>query len=113
VNPSAKSIIKSISFPLGSHPTRLQINSTGDTLLFIDKHVYKMAINATQLPSDVFINGNGKNFYALGTDPTNGNVWVGDAIDFVQSGRVYEYTASGVYKTEYVCGIIPGGFVFY
>jgi hypothetical protein len=98
VNPSSKSIIKSISFPLGSHPKRLQINSTGDTLLFIDKHVYKMAINATQLPSEVFINGNGKNFYALGIHQNSGDVWVGYAIDFVQSGRIYQYSASGNYK---------------
>jgi hypothetical protein len=113
VNPIDKSIIKSFSFPLGSHPTRLQINSTVDTLLFIDKHVYKMAINATQLPSELFINGNGKNFYALGIHQNTGDVWVGDAIDFVQSGRVYQYSASGNYKNEYVCGIIPGVFFFY
>jgi hypothetical protein len=113
VNPLDKTILKSFSFPLGDHPTRLLMNYNKDTLYFINTHVYKMSISAEQNPSEIFINGNGKNFYALGVHPTNGNVWVGDAIDFVQSGRVYEYTASGVYKTEYVCGIIPGGFVFY
>lgn len=113
VNPTNKSVMKSFTFPLGDHPTRLLMNSNKDTLYYINKHVYKMAISAEQIPTDVFINGNGKNFYALGIHPTNGNMWVGDAIDFVQSGRIYEYTASGAYQSEYVCGIIPGSFVFY
>jgi hypothetical protein len=113
VNPFDKTILKSFSFPLGDHPKRLLMNNNKDTLYFINKHVYKMAISATQLPSNAFINGNGKNFYALGIHQNTDDVWVGDAIDFVQSGRVYQYSVSGNYKNEYVCGIIPGVFFFY
>ncbi|MFN4122672.1 MAG: DUF5074 domain-containing protein [Flavobacteriales bacterium] len=113
VDAASRSIIKSLTFPLGDHPTRLSMNSSKDTVYFINKNVYRMAIQDGALPTIPFINGVGRNFYALGIHPANGEVWVGDALDFVQPGRILRYTSSGNFKSEYVCGIIPGGFVFW
>jgi hypothetical protein len=51
-------------------------------------------------------------FYSLGVDPHNSDVYVGDAIDFVQQGIVYRYNASGAAIDTIWSGIAPGDFFF-
>lgn len=113
VDVANRTILKSYAFPLGDHPTRLTMNAAKDTLYFINKHLYRMNIQEEALPMQPIVSGDGKNYYALGIHPLNGEIWLGDARDFVQSGRIIRYSASGSYKAEFICGIIPGGFVFW
>lgn len=113
VDIATRMVIKSFNFPLGEHPTRLCMNPTQDTLYFLNRHVFRMAIYDQALPAQAYINGDGKNYYALGIDKTNGEIWIGDARDYVQPGRIMRYSASGHFIAEYVCGIIPGDFVFW
>jgi len=54
-----------------------------------------MSISDTTLPSTPFINGNGKLFYTLSVDASNGEIYVSDAIDYLQRGSIYRYSASG------------------
>jgi hypothetical protein len=71
-----------------------------------------MPITATQLPTTAFISGSSNSWYALGVSPA-GEIFVGDAVDFVQRGSIYRYSASGTLITNKRCGINPGSFIFY
>jgi len=112
-NPINHQIEKSFAFSSYSQsPSQLKINGTGDELYFLNKNVFKLNINANSLPQQPFINAGNKLFYALGIHPGDGSIYVSDAIDYVQRGKVLIYTNSGNLQTTITAGIIPGNIVF-
>jgi len=102
-------------FDLDDLPSDLAINSTGDTLYFLNKHVYRHAVVSASEP-EVFIESMYANttggFYGLAIDPQRSEVYVADAIDNVQPGVVYRFRPNGLPVDTMKVGIIPGGFCF-
>jgi hypothetical protein len=114
VDPIQRLVEKSFTFPSQSVvPSRLCMNNSKDTLYYIYSGVYKMPASATELPYQPLIPANGRLFYGLAIHPTTGEVYVSDAIDYVQNGKVYQCSQSGgqVIKS-FVAGSIPGSFCF-
>ncbi|MBS1937633.1 MAG: YncE family protein [Bacteroidetes bacterium] len=95
-----------------ANPWRLAVNGDGHMLYFLNGDVFRMAIADDALPNSPFIAAEGRNFYGLGVDPGDGTVYVADAIDYTQRGRVFRYSAEGVSINDFPAGRIPGGFVF-
>ena len=93
--------------------TRLRINGTRNTLFWLSKHVYRFAINESQPSSAPWIRSFGQNFYGLGVNPFNNEVYVSDAKDFVQRSEVYRYRSDASPVGSFKAGIITGGFYFY
>jgi hypothetical protein len=81
-------------------------------LYFLNAGVFRMSINDSQLPATAFIPGTSGNFYGLGIHPISGDVYVSDAIDFVQQGKVLRYSSAGTLSSDFTVGIIPGDFLF-
>jgi hypothetical protein len=48
----------------------------------------------------------------LGVDPTSGNIFVGDALNYASAGIVYIYNPDGTFKTKIDAGIDPTQFIF-
>jgi len=93
-------------------PSRLAINSGGDTLYFLNNGVFQMPVTSSAIPEIAFIPSAGL-FYGLGIDPVNGNIFVSDAVDFVQNGWVYRYDqTTGALLNSYSVETIPGSFCF-
>ncbi len=113
-NPELKMVEKSFQFPAGQGtPSRLCINPTGDTLYFLNGGIFQMAVTSASLPELPFIGANGHLFYGLAVHPQNGTVYVSDAIDYVQNGKILQYNSSNGSKlAEYLAGRIPGSFSF-
>ncbi|MCX6285819.1 MAG: hypothetical protein NTY96_01720 [Bacteroidetes bacterium] len=114
IDPSLMIVDKSFTFPVQQGvPSRLCINPTGDTLYYLNNGVFQMSANATELPTTALIPANGRLFYGLGIHPQTGQVFVSDAIDYVQSGKVFKCSqASGQVLNTYTAGSIPGSFCF-
>lgn len=122
INPETFTIEKEFFFPdLNSAPTRLCLNNSKDTLYFLNGSwgssvsnggVYKMGVNELNLPGAPFIPENGKLFYALGIDPKNSDIYVSDAIDYLQPGWVLRYDKHGVLIDSFKTDIIPASFCF-
>lgn len=92
--------------------TDLKINKTGDTIYYINTHIYRYHVDENVMPSQEYINSEGKNFYGIGIDPYNSDLYVSDAIDHMQSGVVYRYDSRKNYIDHFEVGIIPNSFVF-
>ena len=45
-------------------------------------------------------------------NPYNSDVYLADAIDYTQPGRIYRYNAQGELLDQFEVGIIPGAFCF-
>jgi DNA-binding beta-propeller fold protein YncE len=94
IDPETRTIEQIYRFKNGETPSNLQINSTGDTLLFLNRHLYKMHIASRQLPDSACINGEQNLFYRLATDPLTNEIYIADAIDYTQDAIVYRYSPS-------------------
>ena len=96
---------------ISNSPNNLKISSNGETMYYLNNGVNQLSIYASSLPSSSIINQNGSLFYGLGISPTN-DIYVSDAVDYVQSGIVYRYDSTASLIHQFSVGIIPQGFWF-
>lgn len=94
-------------------PIKLKINKEKDKLYWLNKHVYTIDINATQSPAGPLVPALQGNLWGLGVDPKTGEIYVADAIDFVQRSTVNRYNTIGELKGSFKAGLITGDFCFY
>lgn len=97
-------------FESGQSPRSLVTSSDGQWLYWINDGVYKMPAEAQNPPSEPIIASNGTIYYSLTISPENGDIYVGDAIDYTQNGVVMRYSAAGNLLDTFQVGINPGNF---
>lgn len=114
INPITKTIDTSFVFPTQTNaPFKMKINAAKSKLFFIDYNgIYQMDVSATALPSSAIIAQGTKVFYGLGIDPQDETIYVADAIDYSQNGKIYRYRANGTALDSFLTGIIPTDFYF-
>jgi DNA-binding beta-propeller fold protein YncE len=114
IDPSAKyKIVAQFTFPDKNTGTgSLKTNGSGDSLVFVSGSIFRMGIHEASLPGQPLIDGKNHNFYGLGVDPQNGNIYCGDALDFTQKGIVFKYRADGKLLKSFQAGVGPNGFLF-
>lgn len=115
-------VIKEFKFPsIETSPNHLKINNAGNALYFLNGSwggstsnggVYRMSINELKLPDEPIIDEGNQLFYSLGIDPENSDIYVGDAVDYIQNGIVLRYDNNGVRLDSVRVDIIPGSFCF-
>lgn len=113
IDPLTNTVENTFPFPAGNSPWRLTKNALSDTLYYLNNGVNKMWTGTSSLPASPLIAQGSRSFYGLGINPANGQIYVSDAIDYVQSGRVYIYNSTGILISDFSAGIIPGDFYFY
>lgn len=104
-------------FEKGDRPSGFCLNATGDTLYFINRHIWRMPITANQLPEQSFIESpytdqHAGGYHGIAVDPLTSDLYVADAIDNVQPGIIYRYNAQGIAIDTFKVGITPGAFCF-
>lgn len=112
-DPNTLELVKKITFNnLTSNPEGLCINSSRDSLYFINKDIYGMSINDSEIPQSPIISSQNNNFYSMAIDPSNNDIYVGDAMNYNQNGKVLQTSSVGIFKNEFEVGIIPGAMIF-
>jgi DNA-binding beta-propeller fold protein YncE len=116
IDAKTRKIEEVIYFDQDDFPQKMAINGQRDTIYFINRHVFRFAVNAAIAP-EVFIqshySGNIGGYYGLAVDPITSDVYLADAIDNVQPGLVYRYSPDGLARDTLRVGIIPGNFCFW
>ncbi len=97
-------------FDFGDWPSEVQLNGTRDKIYWLNDDVWEMDVEADRVPVRPFLPYNGTLYYGLTIDPTSGDVYIADAIDYVQQGKVYRYSKDRELLDEFYVGIIPGAF---
>ena len=103
-------IEKTYYFESGDTPRALAASGDGRWLYWINDGVYKMPAEAQNPPSEPIIAPDGTIFYSLTINPENGDIYVGDAIDYTQNGVVLRYSAAGDLLDTFAVGVNPGNF---
>jgi len=112
INAETRTIEQTFRFALENSPTELQLNGTADTLYFLNHGVWLMDVVTRNFPTVPAIDQGKKLFYSLGIDPVTSEIYVGDAIDYLQPGTVYRYSPQGEPIDTLKAGVVPGSFCF-
>ena len=116
INAATNNIEDSVVFDLEDNPQELQLNGTKDTLFFLNTHLYQMAVSETKprqfISSTSEHQGYGRGFYGLGIDPYNSEIYISDAIDNSQAGKVYRFSPTGEPIDTFSVGVNPINFCF-
>ncbi len=103
-------------FALHDSPRSLIINASKDTLYYINHDVHRHPVHASGSPG-VFVNSpyassHSAGFHAVGVDPNSSEIFIADAIDYVQPGLVYRFLPDATPVDTFRVGIIPREFCF-
>jgi len=116
IDAESREIERTFRFPMGDHPFNICLNPTKDTIFYINRHIWKMAVTDKRLPDKPFIFSEYADlyggYYSLAIDPGNAEIYLGDAIDHRQNGIVRRYAPSGKLIDQFKTGISPGDFAF-
>lgn len=107
INPDNDTVKDSIL--IGGHPFKLGMSTIGVAFVPTDTLVIKLDTKANK---SVGVFTTGLSYYSVAVDDATGDVYLGDAKDFVRNGEVNIYTIVGVPKGKFDVGIIPGTIVF-
>lgn len=110
VDTESFTIDKRFEMPLGNSFSKLLLNSEGDTLYWLADGVQRMSIDSEELPKSSFIAADFAYCYGLAIDPESEDIYVSDALDFVQSGVVVRFSASGEELDRFKAGVCPSAF---
>ena len=103
-------IEKQFRFSFGDRPSEVQLNGTKDKIYWLNDDVWEMDVTADMVPVRPFLPYNGTLYYGLTVCPRTGDVYIADAIDYVQQGMVYRYSKDRELIDSFYVGIIPGAF---
>lgn len=111
VEPGSMTIRLRFRFDIDDTPSRLATNAAADTIYWINRDVWRMPSDATELPATPFIREPERGrYYSLTVSPYNGDLYVADAIDYQQPARIYRYNSSGDLVDMFNTGITPSSF---
>ncbi len=97
----------------GGYAADLTPNAAGDAFYFLNSDVYKFSSSDKQAPSSALIPAGTHSWYAIGVDPSNDDLYLGDAGDFSSNGSVYRFSSNLTAIDTINVGIAPGYFLFY
>ena len=106
-------IEKTFTFSLGDYCSKMTINAAKDRLYWIKNDVWTMDVTASELPSTPIVKTDGTWYYGLTVAPSSGDVYVADAIDYKQPGRIMRYSSRGELIGQFTVGVNPGAFCWY
>ena len=110
---SSFSIERKIDFNPTRTPNFLRYSSLNAQILFSDSGgIYTMNPTDTIIPSGPFIHSNNWNVYGLNADPTTGDIYISDAVDYQQASHIMRYSKEGTPIDNFTAGIISNGFIF-
>ncbi len=92
---------------LSDSPNNLRINKSGTELYFLNGGFQSMATDAPSLPSGNVINSNSALFYGMNVNQSTADIYITDAIDYVQPGLVYRFDSLFNPLDTIQTGIIP------
>ncbi len=111
---SSLAIEASFSFDSkSSRPDNLIIDEQREVLYYINKGIYRFPIQNNALPGQTLFPPGNKNFYALGYDTAQHEIYAADARDYQQKGVIYRiHPSTGAFIDSFQSGYIPSDFAF-
>ena len=98
---------------IGQTYSALGVSPDGSTLYTIGDGIYQFNTQDVNAEANLLIPADGRAFYGLSVDPDSGHIYVTDAVDFSQRGRILIFDADGSALEDEEAMYVPGGFYFF
>lgn len=110
VNLSNNTIASTLTFPDVTHPGFMDINNS-KIYYTVDSNIYTTSTTSTALPTaEIFKAAKVSTLYGFAVK--NDNIYIADAGNYQDPGKVYIYSLTGTLTSELGVGILPNGFYF-
>jgi hypothetical protein len=94
------------NFELGENPKILRVDAVGQSIKWIiDKKMYSIGSSATTLSSPQVLTLNTSNIYAFDIDPSSGDLYIGDALDYTQASQIFRFDKNYLQLDQFKAGI--------
>lgn len=110
INTSTFTIDRTFELEKGANIATIVTNGAKDRIYWVCNDVYTMSINDTKLPEKPIISAEGNWLNGLTVDPQRGDIYIANALDYVQPGIVLRYCSEGNLLSTIRAGVIPGAF---
>lgn len=108
-----QSIVQTLTFgSISESPSQLKYDAKKDLIYYLNSGLYCFDPNQMALPTQPVLNPAGNIFYGLGIDPNNSEIYISDAVDYIQPGKVYRLDSTYTPVDTFQTGIIPQSFWF-
>lgn len=115
IDAESRKVEKTWFFDIKTSPSELKINKNKDVIYFINKDIYRHSVKSEKAP-ELYIKSPYEKieggYYGLAINPETSEIYVADAIDYVQRGVVYRFLEDKTPIDTFKVGIIPGEFCF-
>ena len=105
-------IDRKLDFIATHSPNHIRYSGYTHQLLYSDNGIYALLPTDTVLPTNALITSSGWNVYGMNPDPTTGDIYISDALDYQQASHIMRFSATGTLVDQFRAGIITNGFVF-
>ncbi|MDE6317050.1 MAG: YncE family protein [Muribaculaceae bacterium] len=95
---------------LAEYSSASKLTYYAGNLYWLENGVRKMSVNAVSAPASPLIPTTSYALYSLTVNPSNGEIYVGDAVDYMQNGTITRYDPAGKELDSFTTGVIPAGF---
>ncbi len=112
IDAATRTIERRFKLPQNTIPRSATLNSRRDTLYYIAEDVWRMPTTSESLPATPFRRHTDTKFYSIAVEPVTSEVYIADAIDYVQYGVVYRTSPEGEDIDTLRVGVIPSAFCF-
>lgn len=111
INRDSFRIERSMSMSAGTYSGVMILS--GSTLYYNvgDAKIYSLSTSDLTLPSTATIAITGS-VYGFAVEPSSGNVYVADAGDFTNPGKILIYSSAGTFQKQFTAGIAPSKIIF-
>lgn len=113
IDPQQGKIIADLtSEPVKEYVPKMCINAHGDSLYVLHSGVFVVPISAGVMPSSRLIPPGTASFYSIGLNLKNGDILIGQVVDFTSASKILVYDQKGIPKAlPIAAGMITSGFV--
>ncbi len=96
---------------LGLHPNHLCMDGNGEALFFLEgKSIYSSSIS--NLQPTILFTSTASNVYSMDVDRVSNDIYLSDALDYVQSSHIYRHDKTGTLIHSFTAGVVSGNFSF-
>jgi len=118
INPMSREIELDLSLDTDETLVQIALSPDKNTLYVLNNDVYQMSVSDNALSNTPLLyapideDGKRHKLYGISINPTNGEIYLADAVDYRQAGVVYRYSKSGQLIDSFRVGILPNHFAF-
>lgn len=108
-----QTIVQTIPFgSIADSPLQLKYDLRKERLIFLNQDLYTFDLTTNTMISTPSFVSSSSIFYGLGIDPHNSDIYISDAVDYVQHGKVIRIDSLYNPIDTFSTGIIPQTFWF-